>query len=165
MGRVAQTPLAAVGLLTPAPRSAATTAHRHDREPADSVAGRSVRRSTCSARGTQRLGRQRLARRTAARRAFSQTSCVTQRHGGDRSSAGPHPDRIQCDQRAGGHRRPPAGPAGAASGPYTATFVPDLARCMRQKSAGVAVRCPAGEWFPRCPRSVPQRTTSRSLLP
>jgi hypothetical protein len=28
MGRVAQTPLAAVGLLTPAPRSAATTAHR-----------------------------------------------------------------------------------------------------------------------------------------
>jgi hypothetical protein len=29
MGRVAQTPLAAVGLLTPAPRSAATTAHRH----------------------------------------------------------------------------------------------------------------------------------------
>ena len=28
MGRVAQTPLAAIGLLTPAPRSAATTAHR-----------------------------------------------------------------------------------------------------------------------------------------
>ena len=28
MGRVAQTPLAAVGLLTPAPLSAATTAHR-----------------------------------------------------------------------------------------------------------------------------------------
>jgi hypothetical protein len=65
-----------------------------------------------------------------------------QRHGGDRSSVGPHPDRIQCDQRAGGHRRPPAGPAGAASGPYTATFVPDLARCMRQKrviSARVAM--------------------------
>ncbi|SRR5258706_8578272 len=31
MGRVAQTPLAAVGLLTLAPRSAATTAHRHVR--------------------------------------------------------------------------------------------------------------------------------------
>ena len=30
MGRVAQTPLAAVGLLTPAPRSAATTAHPHE---------------------------------------------------------------------------------------------------------------------------------------
>jgi hypothetical protein len=30
MGRVAQTPLAAVGLLTPAPRSAATTAHQAD---------------------------------------------------------------------------------------------------------------------------------------
>jgi hypothetical protein len=29
MGRVAEPPLAAVGLLTPAPRSAATTAHRH----------------------------------------------------------------------------------------------------------------------------------------
>ena len=33
MGRVAQPPLAAVSLLTPAPRSAATTAHRHDSKP------------------------------------------------------------------------------------------------------------------------------------
>jgi hypothetical protein len=32
MGRVARIPLAAIGLLTPAPRSAATTAHRHVRE-------------------------------------------------------------------------------------------------------------------------------------
>jgi len=30
MERLAQTPLAAVGLLTPAHRSAATTAHRHE---------------------------------------------------------------------------------------------------------------------------------------
>jgi hypothetical protein len=41
MGRVAQTPLAAVGLLTPAPRSAATTAHRHvSKRAAASVAQR-----------------------------------------------------------------------------------------------------------------------------
>jgi hypothetical protein len=37
MGRVAQTPLAAVGLLTPAPGSAATTAHRHVRKAAGSA--------------------------------------------------------------------------------------------------------------------------------
>jgi hypothetical protein len=43
-------------------------------KPADPVAGSSVRRSTCSARGRQRLGGQRLARITAARRAFSLNS-------------------------------------------------------------------------------------------
>jgi hypothetical protein len=43
MGRVAQTPLAAVGLLTPAPRSAATTAHRLLAVGGEAPAGRSVR--------------------------------------------------------------------------------------------------------------------------
>jgi hypothetical protein len=58
MGRVAQTPLAAAGLLTPAPRSAATTAHRQIR-----ATRRAERPNLCASTVDRRGGASRPERR------------------------------------------------------------------------------------------------------